>query len=99
MKISKENRNRKEHDVARITQEKPHKLHNFGKAKHKDELCPEGVLPIMELPVTCGPPAGGEQQRVDDEGNRGKGRDVKGIGAPWLLSVVVVSKELFLERG
>jgi hypothetical protein len=51
-------------------------------------LGPEGAVTVLDLPLCRRPPARGKQKRVDHEGERSKGREVEGVGAPRLLSVV-----------
>lgn len=56
MEVAKDDGHREEDDIAGVSAEKPNKLHNLCKGKHEDELGPEGVLPILQLPFACCPP-------------------------------------------
>lgn len=98
MKISKDDRHGNKDDIARVSQQKSHELDKLGEAKHEDELGPEGVVSVLNMPLSRRPPARGKQKRVDDEGEGGKGRKVEGVGAPRLLSVVPKSFSLVRSR-
>lgn len=88
MEISKDDGDGNKDDIARVSQQKSHELDELGEAKHEEELGPEGVVSVLDMPLSRRPPARGKQKRVDDEGERGKGREVEGVCAPRLLSVV-----------
>lgn len=90
MEISKDDGDGNKDDIARVSQQKSHELDKLGEAKHEDELGPEGVVSVLDMPLSRRPPARGKQKRVDDKGQRGKGREVEGVGAPRLLSAVQV---------
>jgi hypothetical protein len=88
VKVSEDDGDGNKDDIAGVSQQKSHKLDKLGEAKHEDELGPKGVVSVLDMPFRRRPPARGKQKRVDQEGDRGKGREVEGVGAPRLLSVV-----------
>lgn len=85
MEVSEQNGHRQEDDVAGVSKKQSHKLDHLSEGKHEDELGPEGEATALHVPTRRSPPAREEEERIDDECQRGESGDVKGIGAPPLL--------------
>lgn len=86
VEIAKDDGQGQEANVGGVAAEQAHELDDLGKGKHEDELGPECQQAAAKRPFSSGPPARGEQKRVDGKGKRGKGCKVQGISAPWLLA-------------
>ena len=87
MKISEEDRHRKEHHVARVPLKQPHQLDYFGEGEHEDQLGPDSVFAVFHVPIGCRPPAARHNERIEGKGKRREGCNVQRICAPPLLSV------------
>lgn len=57
VEVTKDNRHRKELDVAGVAEEKAHELDHFREAKHEAKLGPERILTMRGIPVRSSPPA------------------------------------------
>lgn len=94
MEVSKDDGYREEDEIARIAEEKAHKLYNLGEGKHENELSQNSIFAMLKIPVCGCPPARNQQKRVDGKCQRGEGRNVQSVGAPPLLPGLEVSLTL-----
>lgn len=90
MAPAEDNGDGQENDVARVAAEETHELDNLGEAEDEDNLCPKSLLAALHVPVGGTLPESEDDEGVEDEGQRREGSDVKSIGAPRLLTVVVI---------
>lgn len=88
---AKQDRRRKEHDVARVAPEQSHQLDCLGEAKYKDDLGPEGLLAADGVPLGGALPQRVDDEGVEKEGQGGEGGDVKRISAPGLLPFLMLA--------
>lgn len=86
MEVPKNDGHGEEHDVGRVAAEEANELDNLGEGQ-ECELGVKGTVSVHGLPTFGTPPEGCQDEKVEDEGERGEGCNVQCICAPPLLSV------------
>ena len=87
MEIAKKDRHGQEDNIARVLSEEPHQLHDLGEAKHEDDLSRQEGVAVGGRPLRSGSPARVQEEWIDGKRQRREGGEVKGVCAPWLLTV------------